>query len=200
MYMHTYERKHAQYERIDPQVEDTLGYGWCQAFADDKENTLRAAGSASRNQVPSSARITSKLHGRRWKLEEAEREATLSSSDSEEEGGQDGDGEGEKSKWQDKLPHLLLEIWEKCSGGGVVAEGHALETAMLQHRRLRLLLGSAGVEFGYGTIKLLQDTDVLKSEFLRDVRKALDHEVESSSGLSDASDSDDLSDYSSAGI
>jgi len=44
------------------------------------------------------------------------------------------------------------------------------------------MLGAAGVEFGYGTINLLRDSDVLKSEFLRDVRKALDHEAESSSG------------------
>ena len=36
-------------------------------------------------------------------------------------------------------------------------------------------LGGAGVEFGYGSVKLLQDQDVLKSEFLRDVRKAFDH-------------------------
>jgi hypothetical protein len=51
------------------------------------------------------------------------------------------------------------------------------------------MLGAAGVEFGYGTIQLLRDSDVLKSEFLRDVRKALDHEAESSSG-NDFSESD----------
>ena len=33
------------------------------------------------------------------------------------------------------------------------------------------------MEFGYGSIKLLRDADVLKSEFLRDVRKALDNEA-----------------------
>ena len=54
--------------------------------------------------------------------------------------------------------------------------------SLLQHKRLRVMLGAAGVEFGYGTINLLRDSDVLKSEFLRDVRKALDHEAESSSG------------------
>ena len=61
--------------------------------------------------------------------------------------------------------------------------------SLLQHKRLRVMLGAAGVEFGYGTIKLLRDSDVLKSEFLRDVRKALDHEAESSSG-NDFSESD----------
>jgi len=160
------------------EVEDVLGYGWCESFADDKENTLLRA--PPRNTLPSHGRLAHKVYGRRWKLEEAEREAALSSSDSEDEVGLEGIAK-DKASWRDKLPHILLEIFSKCAGGGVVAEGHKLEEAMLQHRRLRALLGAAGVEFGYGSIKLLQDTDVLKSEFLRDVRKALDHEAGESS-------------------
>ena len=175
------------------EVEDVLGYGWCQSFADDKENALRPAlRGPTHNQLPSTRRLQSKVHGRRWKLEEAERDAVLSSSEDEGEGA--GLADGEKQTWQEQLPHVLLDIWNACSGGGVVAEGHVLEEAMLQNRRLRALLGGAGVEFGYGSVKLLQDQDVLKSEFLRDVRKAFDHQAESSSDLSDdlgGSDSDD---------
>ena len=179
------------------EVEDVLGYGWCQSFADDKENSLRHPGRGpTHNELPSTRRLQSKVHGRRWKLEEAERDAVLSSS--EDEGFDKGEGaglaNGEKQAWQEQLPHVLLDIWNACSGGGVVAEGHVLEEAMLQNRRLRALLGGAGVEFGYGSVKLLQDQDVLKSEFLRNVRKAFDHQAESSSDLSDdlgGSDSDD---------
>ena len=123
------------------EVEDVLGYGWCESFADDKENALRAGVGGGReagrgpthNKLPSNRRLEQKVYGRRWKLEEAERDAVLSSSESEDEAGLDGIAK-EKETWREKLPHILLEIFTKCSGGGVVAEGHKLEEAMLQVR------------------------------------------------------------------
>eukprot|EP00293_Proteomonas_sulcata_P021094 CAMPEP_0184317834 /NCGR_PEP_ID=MMETSP1049-20130417/99027_1 /TAXON_ID=77928 /ORGANISM="Proteomonas sulcata, Strain CCMP704" /LENGTH=679 /DNA_ID=CAMNT_0026637375 /DNA_START=1 /DNA_END=2040 /DNA_ORIENTATION=- len=158
------------------EVEDTLGYDWAAAAAgspDDMKKLVKPE--QSKQPLPEDSRV----YARRWKLEELEVEAELSSSEDEDDGATASD-----TPWHERLPFLLEGVFSEASGGSVVAEGHKLEEFMLKNRKVRQALQEAGANIGFGSVRVLAESDVLKREFVKGVMDIVDPTSRSDHGSS----------------
>jgi hypothetical protein len=120
-------------------------------------------------QQPSRPHIDSGVYGKRWAHDAAIAAERVPDSDSEEERGGDEFHVMTREEARGCAEDGLNNIFDAVANGRVIADGSRLQTELYRDKRMRYLLRRLDIRFLPGRVAVLEETDVLRREFVEGV-------------------------------